>query len=85
MLTGHTALVADLGLEIAPPYTESRISGTIRRSEVHADRSLETFPKKHLHAGSFRDHLLFALKHEPTDLGVLHAAFNLNPAVGDLA
>jgi len=75
MLTGHSALVADLELEVPPPFTESRIAGTIRRSEVHADKCLETFPKKHLHAGTFRNHLLFALKNEPTDLGVLHAAF----------
>jgi hypothetical protein len=75
MLTGHTALLADLKLEVPAPYTESRIAGSTRRSEVHADKCLETFPKKHLHAGTFRDHLRFALKNEPTDLGVLHAAF----------
>ena len=75
MLTGHCALITELSLEVPTPYTESRISGTTRRSEVHADRCFETFPKKHLHAGGFRDHLLFALKNEPTDLGVLHAAF----------
>jgi hypothetical protein len=75
MLTGHAALIADLGLEVPTPFTQSQIAGTIRKSEVHADRCLETFPKKHLHAGGFRDHLLFALKNEPTDLGVLHAAF----------
>jgi hypothetical protein len=75
MLTGHAALISELGLEVPPPFTQSRISGTVRRSEVHADRCLETFPKKHLHAGGLREHLLFALKNEPTDLGVLHAAF----------
>ncbi len=47
----------------------------MRRTEVHADRTLETFAKQQLHDGGFRNHLLFALKNEPTELGVLAAAF----------
>lgn len=75
MLTGYSALLADLDLEVPEPHTQSRIVGTVRRSEVTPAKTAETYPKKHLHAGDFRGHLLFALKNEPTDLGVLHAAF----------
>jgi Fic/DOC family len=75
MLTGYTAVVDELKLSVPTPYTESRIVGAVRRSEVHADRALEVYPKKHSHSGDLRGHLLFALKHEPTDLGVLCAAF----------
>ena len=75
MLTGHSALRANLALEVPEPYSQSRIAGTVRRSEITAAGACETFPKKHLHPGDFRSHLLFALKHEPTDLGVLYAAF----------
>jgi Fic/DOC family len=75
MLTGHAALVDTLQLAVPAPFTESRITGNARRSEVDADHALEVYPKKLLHAGELRDHLLFALKHEPTDLGVLCAAF----------
>jgi hypothetical protein len=75
MLTGYSALVQELKLAVPTPYMESRIAGAVRRSEVHADRALETYPKKQAHAGHLKAHLLFALKHEPTDLRVLAAAF----------
>jgi hypothetical protein len=75
MLTGYSALVQELRLAVPPPFTESRITGAVRRSEVHADRALEIYPNKQAHAGDLRAHLLFALKNEPTDLRVLVAAF----------
>jgi hypothetical protein len=75
MLTGYSALVQELKLAVPLPFTESHIVGAVRRSEVHADRTLETYPKKQAHAGDLKAHLLFALKNEPTDLRVLVAAF----------
>ena len=75
MLTGYSALVQELKLAVPAPYVESRVEGAVRRSEVHADRALEIYPKKQGHAGDLRAHLLFALKYEPTDLRVLVAAF----------
>ena len=75
MLTGYSALVQELRLAVPLPYTESHITGAVRRSEVQADRALETYPKKQAHAGDLKAHLLFALKNEPTDLRVLVAAF----------
>lgn len=75
MLTGQTALVEDLKLGVRSPHIESRIDGAVRRSEVHANRTLEIYPRKQAHAGDLKAHLLFALRYEPTDLGVLTAAF----------
>src|SRR5262249_11135832 len=75
MLTGYSALAQELKLAVPAPQTESRILGAVRRSEVHADRALEIYPKKQGHAGDLRAHLLFGLKNEPTDLRVLAAAF----------
>lgn len=75
MLTGYAALVEELKLNVPAPFTTSRIKGAVRRSEVHADRALEVYPKKQGHSGDLKAHLLFGLKYEPTDLGVLVAAF----------
>jgi hypothetical protein len=75
MLTGQAALVADLNLMVRPPYTESRILGARRRTDTGESRTIETYSKEYAHAGGFRDHLHFALRHEPLDLGVLCAAF----------
>lgn len=75
MLTGYTALLEALKLRVPAPFAESRITGAVRRSELHADRAIEVYPKKQAHAGDLRSHLLFALKNEPTELGVLVAAF----------
>lgn len=74
MLTGYTALVEELKLSVPAPHTESRIEGTVQRSEVHADRTREIYPKKMGHSGDPRAHLLFALRYEPTALDVLAAA-----------
>jgi hypothetical protein len=75
MRTGYSALMQELKLAVPEPCVESRIKGAVRRSEVHADRAIETYPKKQGHAGDLRAHLLFALKYEPTDLRILVAAF----------
>ena len=75
MITGHSALAQELKLTVPPPYTESRIEGAVRRSELHADRAAEIYPKKQGRSADLRAHLLFGLKHEPTDLRVLAATF----------
>lgn len=75
MLTGHTALLQDLNLAVPAPHTESHILGGRRRTEVSEHRVVETYSRQYAHAGRLRDHLLFALRHEPLDLGVLNAAF----------
>lgn len=74
MLTGYSALRQELDLQTPPPHVQSRIMGSVRRTEILPDRTLETFGKKAAPRPGLRGHLLFALKHEPTDLGVLAAA-----------
>lgn len=75
MLTGQAALLAELKLPVRPPHTESRILGARRRTETSETGTVETYSKEYAHAGGFKDHLHFALRHEPLDLGVLCAAF----------
>jgi Fic family protein len=75
MLTGYAALVEQLKLSVPAPHTESRVEGSARRSEVHADRTREIYPRKMGHSGDPRAHLLFALRYEPAALDVLAAAF----------
>jgi hypothetical protein len=75
MLTGQAALVAEFNLSVRPPHTESRILGARRRTETSETGTVETYSKEYAHAGGFRNHLLFGLRYEPLDLGVLCAAF----------
>jgi hypothetical protein len=75
MLTGQAALVAELNLSVRPPHTQSRILGARRRTETSETGTVETYSREYTHAGGFRNHLLFGLRHEPLDLGVLCAAF----------
>lgn len=75
MLTGHSALIEALGLAVPAPQTESHILGGRRRTEVTDHRVVEIYSRQYAHAGGLRDHLLFALRHEPLDLRVLNAAF----------
>lgn len=81
MLTGYCALREELELQTPPPHVQSQIIGSVRRTEILADRTIETYGKKAAPQPGLRSHLLFALKHEPTDLGVLAAALKkLGPA-----
>ncbi len=75
MLTGHSAIRKELGLEVPPPQTESHIAAGRRRTEVAEEKVIENYTRQYAHPGAFRDHLLFALRHEPLDAGVLNAAF----------
>jgi hypothetical protein len=75
MLTGQTALVKDLDLAVPLPHTESHIRNGRRRTDTSEHHVVESYSKQYAHAGGLRDHLLFALRHEPIDARVLHAAF----------
>lgn len=75
MLTGHSAIRKELGLAVPSPQTESHIAAGRRRTEVTEEKVIENYTRQYAHLGAFRDHLLFALRHEPLDVGVLNAAF----------
>ena len=71
---GHAWLRRELGLQVPPPAVESYIVAGARRTEIHGSRIVELYPRQYATDGSVVSHLRFALRHEPTDLGVLAAA-----------
>ena len=71
---GNAALREMLGLRVPPPAVESYVIAGARRTEVHASRIAEFYPKSYLPQGSVVSHLKFALRHEPVDLAILIAA-----------
>ncbi len=71
---GHAWLRQELGLAVPPPATESYIVAGARRTELHAGRIVELYPRQYAANPSVVSHLRFALRHEPVDLGVLVAA-----------
>jgi Fic/DOC family len=79
---GQAALREHLGLTVPPPTVESYIvDASIRHTVVTPGRIVESYPRVYRTDGSVVGHLRFALKHEPTDLGVLVGAFRkLDPA-----
>lgn len=71
---GHVALREILRLPVPAPAVESYIVAGARRTEVQRGRVIEHFPRQYRPDGSVVSHLRFALRHEPTDLGVIVAA-----------
>jgi hypothetical protein len=74
---GQLALHRQLGLEVPPPAHQSFAwMRRERQREVTGSQIAEYYPSHTAPAGdSWLDHLLFALKREPLDLGVLAAFF----------
>ena len=78
---GHVALREMLRLPVPSPAVESYIVAGARRTEVQGGRIIEHYPRQYTPDGSVISHLKFALRHEPTDLGVLVAALKaIDPA-----
>ncbi len=78
---GQIALREILGLTVPPPAVESYVVAGARRTEVHGHRVIEHYPLRYAPDGSVVSHLRFALRHEPTDPGVLVAALKaMDPA-----
>jgi Fic/DOC family protein len=71
---GHAWLRQALGLATPPPATESYVVSGARRTDVQGARTIELYPRQYATANSLTSNLRFALRHEPTDLGVLIAA-----------
>ena len=74
-LVGQAALHASLNLRVPPPAVTSYVAAIARRTEIDGHRVVETFPKRYSSGETPLDHLRFALRHEPLDLGVLAATF----------
>jgi hypothetical protein len=70
---GQAWLRRQLGLAVPAPATESFVVHGARRTESHAGRTLEFYPRQYATDDTPAAHLRFALRHEAADLGVLVA------------
>jgi hypothetical protein len=71
---GHTWLRRALALATPAPAVESYVIAGARRTEVRDARTIEFYPQQYATEDRVTSNLRFALRHEPTDLGVLVAA-----------
>jgi hypothetical protein len=77
---GHAWLRERLELPVPPPAHASFVGATSRRTEIDGDRTREYYPTTYAVPDDPIAHLKFALRHEPTDLTILVAAFRRIPA-----
>jgi hypothetical protein len=70
---GHAWLRQNFQLAVPQPAVESYIVAGARRTEIHGSRVVELYPRQYSTDESPVSHLRFALRHEPTDLGILVA------------
>ncbi|WP_211345487.1 Fic family protein [Allostella humosa] len=65
-----------------PPASEARLFAGARRTETDGDRTIELYPPGYAVESEVVAHLRFALRHEPTDIGIMVAAMKaIDPAV----
>ncbi|HWL53656.1 MAG TPA: Fic family protein [Chthoniobacteraceae bacterium] len=72
-LVGYAALMAHYELDAPLPWKLSAVSLKHRKYETER---WQVFTPKHLPPDTLAGHLVFALKHEPVDLGVLSKLFS---------
>lgn len=72
---GLHALIEQLDLKIPRPFVRSVIAAGTRKTRITDSEILEQYPKSYRPAEGLAGHLRFALRYEPVDLGVYHAAF----------
>jgi hypothetical protein len=78
---GHAWLREAFDLNVPPPRTLSYVRETgARRTEVVGPRTYESYPASYAPDDEPTSHLKFALRHEPTDLGVLVAVLKRIPS-----
>lgn len=73
MAIGQAWLRQQFRLAVPAPAVESYVVPGARRTAADGSRTLEYYPRQYETDGSVVSHLRFALRHEPTDLGVLVA------------
>ena len=72
---GQMALRELLKLNVPAPAVQSFAIAGARRTEIGPERIIEFYPRAYIPEGSIESHIKFALRHEPTDIGVLAATF----------
>lgn len=78
---GHAWLRHRFSLPVPAPAVESWVAPGTRRTEVHGPRVQESYPRQYATGESLVANLRFALRHEPTDLGIMAALFKRIDAV----
>lgn len=73
MAIGQAWLRQQFRLAVPAPAVESYVVPGARRTAADGSRTLEYYPRQYDTDGTVASHLRFALRHEPTDLGVLVA------------
>jgi len=77
---GYAALIKAFQLDVLRPWVTSYLlERGDRRSQAVGGRREEFFPARYLRGSGWRDHLVFALKHEGINLEVLAALFQRLP------
>jgi len=79
MLTGFTALVELLQLQVPVPAVRSEVVQGARRTRIDGDRVYEQYPPSYARGNAPFEHLRFGLRYEPIDLGVIAAFFRAVP------
>jgi hypothetical protein len=81
---GQAALIGKLGLPLPTPAVVSRVAPGARKTVVENGRTVERYPQGYMPEDSLAGHLRFALRYEPTDLGILAATFRTEGAARDI-
>jgi hypothetical protein len=71
---GHAWLRHFLKLATPAPAVESYVVSGARRTEFRGSRQIDLYPGQYATGDSIISNLRFALRHEPTDLGIMIAA-----------
>ena len=72
---GQIALHAAVGSHLPLPAVRSYVVSGARRTHQEATFTEEYYPVRYATDGTLIGDIRFALRHEPADLGILHAAF----------
>lgn len=76
---GQLRLHEMLELDVPKPHVRSTAVRGNRRTIEGQDALIEQFPPRYVPQDTAIEHLKFALRHEPLDMGVLAAAFKAMP------
>lgn len=77
---GHMWLRQHFDLRVPLPYTESYVVAGARRTEIAGPKTVELYPRPYATGDDVIANLRFALRHEPTDLGILIGALDAMPS-----
>lgn len=77
---GQAALIEHFGLRLPPPAVESTVGSGSRLTRIEEGRRFEHYARSYDPGDTIVDHLRFALRYEPIDMGVMTAVMRRIPA-----